>query len=93
MRKTGLCGVVIATLFGTAGLLQHPSHHKFKSTTSIMKTELVALGTSRGEPARLISDVGSRQAAASVTLLPYGFLRVTRNRARLRPRSPRTKRP
>ena len=30
MRKTGLCGVVIATLFGTAGLLQHPSHQVVK---------------------------------------------------------------
>ena len=72
MRKTGLCGVVIATLFGTAGLLQHPSPHVQKhhqqNTSSLAQAGVNLLNS--------YSNFGSRQAASSATLLPYGFLRV-----------------
>jgi hypothetical protein len=74
MRKTGLCGVVIATLFGTAGLLQHPSphvvqkHHNQQNNSSLAQAGVNLLNS--------YSDTGSRQAASSATLLPYGFLRV-----------------
>ena len=76
MRKTGLCGVVIATLFGTAGLLQHPSHQEVKqhhnqqqSSSPLAQAGVNLLDT---------YHIGSLQAATSVTLLPDGFLRVTR---------------
>ena len=76
MRKTGLCGVVIATLFGTAGLLQHPSHQEAKqhhnqqqSSSPFAQAGVNLLDT---------YHIGSRQAATSVTLLPDGFLRVMR---------------
>ena len=76
MRKTGLCGVVIATLFGTAGLLQHPSPHVQKhnqqNNSSLAQAGVNLLNS--------YSDVGGRQAASSATLLPYGFLRVTEKR-------------
>lgn len=77
MRKTGLCGVVIATLFGTAGLLQHPSHqevkqhhnHQQQSSSPLAQAGVNLLDT---------YHIGSLPAATSVTLLPDGFLRVTR---------------
>jgi hypothetical protein len=73
MRKTGLCGVVIATLFGTAGLLQHPSPHVEKhhqqNNSSLAQAGVNLLNS--------YSNVGSRQAASSADLLPFGFLRVT----------------
>ena len=75
MRKTGLCGVVIATLFGTAGLLQHPSHQVVKqhvnhqqSTSPLAQAGVNLLNS--------YSAFGGQQAAHSVTLLPDGFLRV-----------------
>jgi pyruvate/2-oxoglutarate dehydrogenase complex dihydrolipoamide acyltransferase (E2) component len=73
MRKTGLCGVVIATLFGTAGLLQHPSHqvpdhHNQQQNTSLAQAGVSLLNS--------FSNFGSREASSSATLLPYGFLRV-----------------
>jgi hypothetical protein len=74
MRKTGLCGVVIATLFGTAGLLQHPSHqvhvqHKQQqSTTSLAQAGVNLLNS--------YPYINGRQVA-SRTLLPVGFLQVT----------------
>ncbi len=76
MRKTGLCGVVIATLFGTAGLLQHPSHqeiqqhHKQQQSSSPFAQAGVNLLDTY--------QIGGRMAASSVTLLPDGFLRVMR---------------
>jgi hypothetical protein len=74
MRKTGLCGVVIATLFGTAGLLQHPSHqvhiqHKQQSTSSPLAEAGVNLLNS-------YSDLLGLKTADSVTRLPDGFLQV-----------------
>jgi hypothetical protein len=74
MRKTGLCGVVIATLFGTAGLLQHPSHqvhvqhNQHQSTTSLAQAGVNLLNS--------YPYINGRQAASG-TLLPVGFLQVT----------------
>jgi len=74
MRKTGLCGVVIATLFGTAGLLQHPSHqvhvqHNQQQITSTLAQAGVNLLNSY--------PIINGRPAASGTLLPVGFLQVT----------------
>jgi hypothetical protein len=76
MRKTGLCGVVIATLFGTAGLLQHPSHQVQKQHNQ-QNTSLAQAGVNL---LNSYSAFGSHQAASSATLLPYGFLRVVQTR-------------
>jgi hypothetical protein len=75
MRKTGLCGVVIATLFGTAGLLQHPSHHEVRQHQQQQGASPLAQA---GVNLLDIYHVGSHPAATSSTLLPDGFLRVTR---------------
>ena len=76
MRKTGLCGVVIATLFGAAGLLQHPSHqvkaqqkHQQQQTYSSLAQAGVNLLNSS-------AALDGKQSSKSPTLLPDGFLMV-----------------
>jgi hypothetical protein len=78
MRKTGLCGVVIATLFGTAGLLQHPSHqnHSAQPVRQVSTSTLAQAGVNL---LNSYSIVVAHQATSSATLLPDGFLRVLRN--------------
>ncbi len=76
MRKTGLCGVVIATLFGTAGLLQHPSHQEVKQHHIQQQQQSLSPFAQAGVNLLDTYHIGSRQAATSVTLLPDGFLRV-----------------
>ncbi len=75
MRKTGLCGVVIATLFGAAGLLQHPSHQEVKQHHNQQQPSLSPFAQA-GVNLLDTYHIGSRQAATSVTLLPDGFLWV-----------------
>jgi resuscitation-promoting factor RpfB len=74
MRKTGLCGVVIATLFGTAGLLQHPSHQVHKQVSHQISSPLAEAGVSL---LNSYDNFSGRQTVLSTTLLPEGFLRVT----------------
>jgi len=76
MRKTGLCGVVIATLFGAAGLLQHPSHHATSQQhhqQSISPMALAGVNLLNSYP-----DFNGQSGRGSSTL-PVGFLRVIRN--------------
>jgi nucleoid-associated protein YgaU len=77
MRKTGLCGVVIATLFGTAGLLQHPSHQEVKQH-HIQQHQQQSSSPFAQAGVNLLDTyhIGGRTAATSVTLLPDGFLWV-----------------
>jgi multidrug efflux pump subunit AcrA (membrane-fusion protein) len=72
MRKTGLCGVVIATLFGAAGFLQHPSHqvnqqHQHQSASPFAEAGVNLLNS---------YSALNGQGKVSGTLLPDGFLRV-----------------
>jgi len=76
MRKTGLCGVVIATLFGTAGLLQHPSHQEVKQHHIQQQQQSLSPFAQAGVNLLDTYHIGSRPAATSVTLLPDGFLWV-----------------
>jgi multidrug efflux pump subunit AcrA (membrane-fusion protein) len=77
MRKTGLCGVVIATLFGTAGLLQHPSHQEVKQHhTQQHQQQSSSPFAQAGVNLLDTYHIGGRSAATSVTLLPDGFLWV-----------------
>jgi hypothetical protein len=79
MRKTGLCGVVIATLFGTAGLLQHPSHHEVKQHQQQQQQQQSSSPFAQAGVNLLDTyHISGRSAASSVTLLPDGFLWVER---------------
>lgn len=73
MRKTGLCGVVIATLFGTAGLLQHPSHQDHTQTKKTISSPLAQAGVNL---LNSYSQQASRKAGGTATFLPEGFLKV-----------------
>ncbi|MFZ0664591.1 MAG: transglycosylase family protein [Acidimicrobiales bacterium] len=72
MRKTGLCGVVIATLFGAAGLLQHPSHQSSQNKQQESMSSLAAAGVNLLNS----TNMNGRDAAGT---LPDGFLRVIVN--------------
>jgi len=73
MRKTGLCGVVIATLFGAAGFLQHPSHQVSQQHQQHVSTSPFAEAG-----VNLLNSYSALngQDPVSGTLLPDGFLRV-----------------
>jgi Transglycosylase-like domain len=72
MRKTGLCGVVIATLFAAAGLLQHPNHQSNQhKTTRVSTSPLAQAGINL-----LNSNADFGHSSRSATNLPNGFLRV-----------------
>jgi len=72
MRKTGLCGVVIATLFAAAGLLQHPNHQSHQQkTTRVGTSPLAQAGVNM---LNSYTDLG--RSSRSTTNLPEGFLRV-----------------
>lgn len=74
MRKTGLCGVVIATLFGTAGLLQHPSHQvHIQQAQHSVGSPLAQAGVNL---LNSYSDLLGLKTVDSVTRLPDGFLQV-----------------
>jgi multidrug efflux pump subunit AcrA (membrane-fusion protein) len=76
MRKTGLCGVVIATLFGTAGLLQHPSHQvhiQHKQQTHVSSSPFAEAGVNL---LNSYEDLLGLRTGNSVTPLPDGFLRI-----------------
>jgi hypothetical protein len=69
MRKTGLCGVVIATLFGAAGLLQHPSHQNSQTKQQQSISSLAVAGVN-------LLNSTNVNGHDSVGALPDGFLRV-----------------
>jgi flagellar biosynthesis GTPase FlhF len=75
MRKTGLCGVVIATLFGTAGFLQHPSH-QVVHTQQVQRNVESPLAQAGVNLLNSYIEIGGRKTALSATLLPEGFLQV-----------------
>ena len=89
MRKTGLCGVVIATLFGTAGLLQHPSHQEH------IQQKQQAIGSPLAEAGvnllNSYSDLLGLKTVDSVTRLPDGFLQVALKPGPTPRRSPHTR--
>jgi hypothetical protein len=75
MRKTGLCGVVIATLFGAAGLLQHPSH-QVKAQNKQQQQQTYSSLAQAGVNLLNSSATIDGKPSKSSTLLPDGFLMV-----------------